>query len=351
MTHHHPHHHDDHDPDHLRPFGRWHNAAPADHARLTSNAARASVALALFLLVLKTVAVWQTGSVTMLGSLADTALDLTASVATLLAVRIAALPADDDHRFGHGKAEALVALLQVVLISISAIAIAYRAWDRLWSEAATTGLEYGVGVSVIAMLATLALLAYQRLVIQRTGSVAIKADHVHYQSDLLLNLAVIAALLLDQLAGWTAADPVFGFIIAAILARGAYRAALQSIDQLMDKEWPTAKKRDFYALALAHPRVEGIHDLRTRTSGGRDFAQFHIWVAPGMTVLEAHDIMDEVEDRLLDRYPGTDIIIHPDPRDEKDPLPYYPTETLGLPLDRGPLTLAPRPGPPGPADG
>jgi ferrous-iron efflux pump FieF len=175
-----------------------------EKARLTVNAALASVAAALFLLVLKAAAAWETGSVAMLGSLADTALDLLAALVTLYGVRVAATPADHDHRFGHGKAEALAALFQVALITASAAVIAWRAIERLTYDQRATDAEFGVGVSLIAIAVTFALLAYQRRIIAQTGSVAIRADSVHYQSDLLLNLAVAAALLLDQVAGFTA---------------------------------------------------------------------------------------------------------------------------------------------------
>ena len=287
-------------------------------AQLTTRAALASITMAVFLVVLKGYAAIHTGSVAMLGSLADTVLDLLASIVTLVGVRFAAMPADDDHRFGHGKAEALAALAQVVLISISAIAIAWRAIDRLGSNAQTEGLELGMGVSMIVIGATFALLAYQRHVIRRTGSVAIETDHVHYQSDLLLNLSVIIALVLDQLMGFRMADPLFGIAIAAWLLFGAWRAASRSIDQLMDKEWPEAKRRDFLAAAADYPELAGLHDLRTRTSGAYDFVQFHVWVPGEWTVEQAHDRMDRVEESLQDRFPGTEILIHLDPEGHTD---------------------------------
>ena len=162
----------------------------------------------------------------MLGSLADTALDLVASLATLAGVWVAAQPADDEHRFGHGKAEALAAMFQVMLISISALRHRRSARSSSWSAArGTEAAGEGIGVSLIAIAATLALLAWQRHVIRRTGSLAIATDHVHYQSDLLLNLAVIAALALDQYAGFAGADPLFGLAIAAWLGWGAWRAS------------------------------------------------------------------------------------------------------------------------------
>ncbi|HEX8379708.1 MAG TPA: cation diffusion facilitator family transporter [Allosphingosinicella sp.] len=290
----------------------------AIHAILTRRAALASVFTALFLLALKTYAAWATGSVAMLGSLADTGLDVLASLITLYGVRIAAEPADRDHRFGHGKAEALAALAQVGIIAFSALAIGWSAVDRLLGQDATANAEYGIGVSLVAILATLGLLAYQRRIIARTGSVAIGTDYVHYQSDLLLNLSVIAALVLDQLLGLTGADPVFGILIALWLLWGAWRASSRAVDQLMDREWPEEKRRRFVEVAARHPALRGLHDLRTRTSGARDFVQFHVWVDPGMSVAEAHRVMDEVEHKLGEEFPGVEILIHIDPEGQVD---------------------------------
>jgi ferrous-iron efflux pump FieF len=290
----------------------------SDYGRLTARAAIASVATALFLLMLKSFAALQTGSVAMLGSLADTGLDLLASLVTLYGVRIAATPADHDHRFGHGKAEALAALFQVALITASAAAIGWRAVHRLANEQPTTGAEIGIGVSLVAIAATFALLAYQRRIIARTGSVAIRADNVHYQSDLLLNLAVVVALVLDQYAGLTGADPVFGIAIALWLAWGAFKASNQAIDQLMDKEWPEEKRQRFLAVAARHPELRGIHDFRTRRSGARDFAQFHMYVAPDMSVAAAHDVMDAVEKSIAEEFPDVELLIHLDPEGHVD---------------------------------
>jgi len=287
--------------------------------RLTRNAALASVATAMLLIALKGYAAWTTHSVAMLGSLADSGLDLIASLVTLWGVRVAAEPADWNHRFGHGKAEAIAALFQVVLITVSAVGIAWRAIDRLFNNLPTANAEYGVGVSLIAIAATLMLVAYQRRVIRATGSVAIHADNVHYQSDLLLNGSVIAALLLDQYAGLAGIDPLFGVGIALWLAWGAYRASNQAINQLMDREWPEERRQHFLRVASQHPQLKGIHDLRTRTSGAHDFVQFHVWVAPEMTVLEAHRVMDEIEAKLEEEFPGVEVLIHPDPEGHVDP--------------------------------
>ncbi|MCW1401501.1 cation diffusion facilitator family transporter [Novosphingobium sp. MW5] len=293
-------------------------SAPDNSAALNRSAAYASISVALLLVGLKAWAAWSTGSTAMLGSLADTTLDLIASIATLAGVWVAAQPADKHHRFGHGKAEALAALFQIVLISISALTLAFRAVEQFFAGARTEAAGDGILVSVIAMAATLALLAWQRHVIAKTNSLAISTDHVHYQSDLLLNLAVIAALALDQYAGISGSDPLFGLAIALWLGWGAWKASQEAIVQLMDREWPEEKRKKFIEVMARHPELRGVHDLRTRTSGNQDFVQFHVWVDPQMTIQDAHRVMDEIEVKLLAEFPGVEILIHPDPEGHVD---------------------------------
>ncbi|XUU61346.1 cation diffusion facilitator family transporter [Erythrobacter sp. HA6-11] len=292
----------------------------ADKARadLTRSAAYASIATALFLVGLKLWATYRTGSTAMLGSLADTALDLVASIATLVGVWIAAQPADANHRFGHGKAESLSAMFQVILIALSAAGIGFRAISRLIEGAPTQGLEEGVAVSLIAIAATFLLLAWQRHVIRKTASVAIKTDHLHYQTDVLLNLAVIAALVLDQVMGFAMADPLFGLVIAGWLLWGAWRAAGEAIDNLMDREWPAEKREQLVAIAARHPELESLHDLRTRSTGTRDFVQFHVDLPGDMTVEQAHEIIERVEADMLAEFPDMELLIHIDPEGHVD---------------------------------
>jgi ferrous-iron efflux pump FieF len=289
-----------------------------ERAKLSSRAALASVALALTLLVAKSWAALLTDSTAMLGSLADTTLDLVASLVTLAGIRIAAMPADHDHRFGHGKAEALVALGQVVLIAVSALGIGWRAIGRLLHGGTTTEMGLGISVSLFAMAATALLLWYQRRIIARTGSIAVRTDNIHYQSDLMLNSAVIAALLFDQQFGLRGADAIFGILIAAWLLFGAWRASGDAIHQLMDREWPEEQRTEFLAAAREYPELAGLHDLRTRTSGTHHFVQFHVWVPGQWTVRDAHDRMDRVEEQLQQRFPGTEILIHLDPEGHTD---------------------------------
>jgi ferrous-iron efflux pump FieF len=298
----------------------------SERAALTARAAMASIAMALILIGLKAWAALQTSSMAMLGSLADSGLDLIASLVVLLGVRIAAVPADYDHRFGHGKAEALAALMQVIMITLSALFIAVRAIQRLLSGAQTSDAELGIGVSIIAMVLTLGLITYQRHVVRLTGSVAIGTDRLHYSSDLMLNGSVIVALALDQFVGVTGADAVFGLLIAFWLLWGAFTASSQALDQLMDKEWPEELRARFLAAAKEYPELAGLHDLRTRTSGTHHFAQFHVWVPADWTVQEAHDRLDRVEEQLQERFPGTEILIHVDPEGQTDRETLLPQE-------------------------
>lgn len=288
------------------------------HSRHATRAAVASVTLAVLLLTAKSYAAWETDSTAMLGSLADTALDVIASLTTLAGIRIAAIPADHDHRFGHGKAEALVALAQVALITVSAVGIGWHAADRLLYGGQSQALDLGVAVSLMAIAATLLLLWYQRGVIATTGSVAIKTDNVHYKSDLLLNLAVIAALVLDQALDVHGADALFGIAIALWLVWGAYRASSEAVNQLMDKEWPEYERQEFIEAACVYPELRGLHDLRTRKSGTLRFVQFHVWVPAHWTVREAHDRLDAIEEKLQERFPGTEILMHVDPEGQVD---------------------------------
>jgi ferrous-iron efflux pump FieF len=287
-------------------------------SNLARRAALASVACAVLLGSLKAWAAWRTGSVAVLASLADSLLDLVASLVTLGGVHWAAQPADDDHRFGHGKAEALAALFQVAVIAVSASAILLRAGQRLLDSQTSTDPEYGIAVSAIAIVVTLALTSYQQSVVRRTRSVAIGADRVHYQSDLFLNGAVIFALMLESYAGLGGADAVFGIVIGLWLLFGAWRASVDAIDQLMDKEWPEERRQRFVEVAARHPELIGLHDLRTRTSGAKDFVQFHIWMDPHMTVLESHDVVERLEKELADEFPGTEVLIHVDPEGQVD---------------------------------
>jgi ferrous-iron efflux pump FieF len=294
----------------------------AERDRLTRSAALASSGMALFLVGLKGWAAWASGSVAMLGSLADTLLDLAASLVTLYAVGLAATPADEEHRFGHGKAEAIAALMQTLLILASAAAVLFRAVTVLLGTAdAVAAPELGISVSLVCIVTTLLLVWWQGKVVARTGSVAIATDRLHYQSDLVLNLAVIAALGLEAWAGLHGADAVLGIGIAVWIGRSAVQSARHAIDMLMDREWPEARRQGLLTTVRACPGVLGAHDLKTRTSGATEFIQFHIWLPPEMTVAEAHGIVDCVEATVLAAHAGAEVLVHVDPHGHFDDKP------------------------------
>ncbi len=272
----------------------------------------ASVGVAASLIAIKIIA-WQlSGSVSLLASLVDSGLDALASLVNLLAVRHALEPADREHRFGHGKAEALAGLGQAILISGSAIYLLYTAFNRLLSPAEVTEVGVASGVIVFSLVATVGLLLFQRHVVRETGSVAIRADSLHYSSDLLVNLGVLVALGLSKFELlW--ADPVIAAAIAVYILLSARGIALDALDHLMDRELPDGQRERIREIVLDHPDVHGMHDLRTRQSGTMVFVQLHIVLSDGLTLQSAHRIADEVEDQLLAAFPESEIIIHTDP--------------------------------------
>ncbi len=287
--------------------------APDESGRLMKLATYAAVGVALSLVGLKAGAWWLSGSVALLGSLMDSILDVAASFINLLAVRHALLPRDRDHRFGHGKAEALAGLGQSVFIGLSAIYLISQSVFHLLDPQPVAHSAIGLIVTVITIGATFSLIRFQRYVIERSGSLAISADNLHYTGDLFLNLAVIGALLFSGVMEWPLFDPLIGFGIALYILYSAWRIVLQSFDQLMDKEFPDEKRELVKRVASEHKLVLAVHDLRTRSAGSHDFIQLHIELDPSISLVQAHKISDEVEALLLAAFPRAQILIHQDP--------------------------------------
>jgi ferrous-iron efflux pump FieF len=285
---------------------------PPDKARLLRLATRASVATAALLTLTKLAAWLLTGSVSVLASLVDSLMDAAASVVNLLAVRYSLEPADEEHRFGHGKAESLAGLAQATFIAGSAVFLMLHAIDRLMHPRPLEDVAVGVVVMVFAIAATLALLAVQRYTIKHTGSTAIRADSLHYRSDLLVNASIILALVLE-LRGWTGLDSLFALGIAGYILYSAWHIAHEAFQLLMDRELTPELVEQLRAAALAQPAVRGIHDLRTRRSGQTAFVQMHIELDADMLLSEAHAAADQVECAIRDTIPGCDVIVHQDP--------------------------------------
>jgi len=295
-------------------------AAPLRSARLMRLATYASVAVACTLIAAKSGALFVTGSAVILASLIDSLLDGAASLLNLVAVRHSLQPADSKHRFGHGKAEALAGLGQAAFIGGSAVFLGFESVQRLIVPHPVEQSEIGIAVTLFALALTIVLVAFQRYVSRVSGSIAISADALHYASDVLLNLGVIAGLVLSGRFGVPVADPAIALLIAGWIAYSAVRIFQASYDQIMDRELPDADRNRVREIALSHAGVHAIHDVRSRLSGSTPFIQLHIEMQPDLTLHQAHIISDQVEAKVKAAFPGAEVIIHQDPAGlEKNP--------------------------------
>jgi ferrous-iron efflux pump FieF len=300
----------------------------AEHARLRSRAIYASVAVSVILIALKFAAWLATGSVALLSSLIDSLLDVIAAIVNLLAVRHALEPADREHRFGHGKAEPLAALGQSAFLAGGALLLVFQAISRLVAPEPTAHVELGIVVMIVSLLLDGALVLYQRYVVRKTQSLAVSADELHFRSDMVVNAAVLAALLLDRLIAAPILDPIFGGAIGLWIIFGAFRLFRLSMSQLMDHELPDEDRARIRKIAEAAPEVTAVHDLKTRAAGPTAFIQLHLEMDGAMDLRRAHEISDEVEAELRAAYPQAEIIIHQDPAGLEEIHQDFPTRAM-----------------------
>jgi ferrous-iron efflux pump FieF len=282
------------------------------HSQLLKQATWAAVLVALSLIALKTWGWDSTQSVSLLASLIDSVMDSAASLINFFAVRYAMAPADKEHRFGHGKAEAIAGLAQALLILLSVIWLLSQTLTRLWQPVAVQHSNLGISVMVLSMALTAALVLFQRWVVRRTQSTAIEADSLHYTSDLLMNFGVIIALVLAQ-AGYHGADPYLALLIGAYVTYSAWGIARHAFHLLLDHELSDSQRQKITALALSQPQVLGMHDLRSRQAGQTQFIQLHLELKDDMLLLQAHAVADAVERRIIEQFPHAEVIIHIDP--------------------------------------
>ncbi|GGI98914.1 cation diffusion facilitator family transporter [Halopseudomonas pertucinogena] len=280
--------------------------------RLLKLATYASVLVALLLIALKALVWYMSGSVSLLASLIDSLMDAGASLINLIAVAYALTPPDKGHRYGHGKAEALAGLAQSVFIAGSALLVLYQGIDRLRNPQPLDAAWYGVAVMLLSIIATLLLLRFQARVIRRTGSTAIRADALHYRSDLLMNGSIIVALLLAHY-GIPGADALFGIAIALVIGFSAVRIGQDAVQILMDHELPDEVRKEALALARAVPGVIDVHDLRTRQSGQQWFMQLHLELPGDLPLSEAHALGEQVRLAIQKRYSRAEVLVHKDP--------------------------------------
>ena len=281
--------------------------------KLMTRATLASVATSSILVLIKLIAYIFTGSVALLTSLIDSIIDVFASLINMIAVKQSLVPADNEHRFGHGKVESLAGLAQAAFICGSVLFIAFEAVNKLVHPAKVEHGMAGIIVMIISIVVTTFLVLYQKRVIRKTGSVAISADSLHYSSDILFNASVIVAIILSYYFGMIYADPLIALGIAVFIIFNAWQIAKSCLDQLMDRELPDEDREKIRQIALADSSVTGVHGFRSRQSGRDIFIQLHLEMDHQITLESAHRIATEVEKRICDAYPNADVIIHQDP--------------------------------------
>ncbi|NOR73452.1 MAG: cation diffusion facilitator family transporter [Mariprofundaceae bacterium] len=295
---------------------------PEEAGRLMRLATYASVSVAVSLILAKLIAWFWTDSISLLATLIDSTLDAAAAILNMVAVRHALAPADKEHRFGHGKAEALAGLGQAMFIAGSAGFLILEAFGRFFHPQVPQAIEVGIGVMILSIVATLGLLAVQKHVISKTNSTAIKADSLHYKTDLYVNGSVILALILAAY-GWVGFDAVFAIGIGIYILYSAWEIVQHAMDDLMDRELSNEERQQITDIVLAHPEARGMHDLRTRKSGVTYFIQLHLELDPNLRLKAAHKIADEVEASLFAAFPNSEIIIHEDPEGLIEEMPDF----------------------------
>lgn len=286
----------------------------ADIGPLVRLASTLSLAVATVLMVSKVGAWWMTDSLSLFSSMVDSGLDMLTSLINFMVVRYALRPADEDHRFGHGRAEDIAGLAQATFISGSGFFILFEAAQRLWNPTTIEQTDVGLWVMGFSMVCTTALVLFQRYVIKRTQSTVIAADSLHYITDILSNFAVIVALILVNQYGIQWADPVLALLIAGYIFYGAWEIGHSSFQKLMDSEFSIESHEKIDAIVRAHPGVLGYHDLRTRQAGMRQFIQMHVDLDGQQTLHSAHDISEALEHKLLEQFPRAEIFLHQDPK-------------------------------------
>ncbi|ALB56697.1 CDF family cation-efflux transporter FieF [Cronobacter universalis] len=283
-----------------------------DYARLVSRAALAATLVATLLLIIKIFAWWYTGSVSILAALVDSLVDIAASLTNLLVVRYSLQPADKEHTFGHGKAESLAALAQSMFISGSALFLFLTGIQHLVEPEPMRAPLVGIVVTVAALVTTLMLVTFQRWVVRKTRSQAVRADMLHYQSDVMMNTAILVALALSWY-GLHRADALFALGIGVWILYSALRMGYEAVQSLLDRALPDDERQAIVDIIAAWPGVRGAHDLRTRQSGPTRFIQLHLEMEDNLPLVQAHLIAEQVEQAILFRFPGSDVIIHQDP--------------------------------------
>ena len=285
----------------------------AEQNRLMTRATRASVAVAFTLIIVKIIVFALTGSVAILSALFDSLQDSVTSLVSMIAVHQAVEPADKNHRFGHGKAQAIGSFIQAIIISAATVLLAVESVRRLMEPQPVRHMGLGIGATVLAIILSIVLVRYQTWVIKQTGSLSVRADRAHYTGDIWMNIGVIISMEVSRLTGWNGWDALFGIGVAVYLGISVVQIIRESVAMLMDAEMPKAFRSQIKAVAFSFPEVITVHNLKTRQSGNKAFVQFCVHMDDRLTLRQAHQITEEMEQKISERFPDTEVIIHPEP--------------------------------------
>ncbi|MDD7983787.1 cation diffusion facilitator family transporter [Lentisphaera marina] len=283
-----------------------------EYSKLSRRAIQFSMATGLILLISKFIAWNFTGSATLLSSLTDSSLDFLASLLSFAILSYSLKPADDDHRFGHGKAEGLAALFQSGIVLIAGLSVLYQAGERLFDPAPMEKTGLAIGIMLFSLALTLALITYQQKVYNITGSLVVKADRAHFVSDIWANVGAVVALILAYL-GIPYADAIGGIIVALLIVKAAWEVFEHALEMLLDHELPEEDVKEFEAIIQAEQNILGFHDVRTRRSGKTLFFQVHLEFEDDVLLMDAHEVADRIEDKVQARWENSDCLVHMDP--------------------------------------
>lgn len=284
-----------------------------ENNRLMKQASYASVIVASSLIFLKGITFFMTGSVSILSSLFDSVQDMMTSLVNMIAVKHATEPADKQHRFGHGKAQALGGLIQAFIIAIAALGLFIESCRRFFNPQPISHITLGVIITTFAILMTLILVRFQTVVVQKTQSLSIKTDRAHYTGDILMNIGVLISVFISYYMGWSFLDALFGIGVSVYLGITVYHVLGESFNMLMDTEMPNEFRKQIKEITLSFSEVITLHDLKTRQSGSSAFVQFCVHLDDTLTLRQAHDITDKIEHQIKKRFPDTSVIIHAEP--------------------------------------
>lgn len=273
-----------------------------------------TVTCVIVIVVVKAVALYLSHSAAVLSSFVDSLSDIGLSLMTLLAIRWSVKPADEDHRFGHGKIEGISALIQAAFLMGGGAFLLLEAFGRLLNPEAMSHHALTLALMGFSVLLSLVISKVQHLGAEKSGSLAVKADALHYSTDTAINMAVFIVVMMDMV-GWSTPwlDPLCALVVAGLMARAAYHVAGSSFAMLMDQELPSEIRSKIIATIRSHPQVKGLHDLRTTSSGTKYMISFDVEMDGNLTLSHAHAAAREVEQALLTLFENAEIMIHLDP--------------------------------------